>query len=163
MKSKGLFIFIGSFMAAAAVMYYRGVDPRIIMAFTGAAIIITGIAVLFMEMKWRRNSDTAAGKVTGYQEHFETGDSTASVLLYTMEVEYTTRDGKTLVSREQLNSSRRKYPLGTALKVRYSYEDPDLFIVEGDNSRIYAMIGIILFGIAVVALSCHMIRNNIQP
>ncbi len=161
MKSKWLFIFIGGFIAADAAMYYMGVSPEIIMVFTGVAIIITGIATLVMEMNWRGNSAVTSGKVTGYYEHLESGDGVARVLLYTMEVEYTTSDGKKINSREQSSSTGQKYPAGTVLNVRYSREDPQLFIVEGDNLRIYAMIGVIAFGIAVAALAWYMIKNNI--
>lgn len=161
MKSKWLFIFIGGFIAAAAVMYKTGVRPELIMLLTGAAIFATGIATLIMEMKWRGNSSTARGRVTGYYEYQESGSSETRALLYTMEVEYTTSDGKKRNCREQSGSTNQKYPVGTPLTVRYSCEDPDLFIVEGDNSRIYAMLGVMVFGLAVAALAYYMIRNNI--
>lgn len=160
MKSKWLFIFIGGFMAAAAFMYYKGVSPEIIMLLSGIAIVFIGIATLIMEMKWRGNSDVTSGKVTRYYEHLESGNSETRALLYTMEVEYTTSDGKRRNSREQSSSTGQKYPVGTTLNVRYSREDPDLFIVEGDNSRIYAMIGVMVFGAVMAALSWYMIKNN---
>lgn len=161
MKSKWLFIFIGGFIAVAAVMYYRGVIPEIIMLLTGITVIITGIVTLIMEMRWRENSDVTPGKVTGYYEYLESGSSTTRSLMYTMEAEYTTLNGKKINSREQSGSTVKKYPAGTEIRVRYSREDPDLFIIDGDNSRIYAMLGTIVFGIAVGALSWYMIKNGI--
>ncbi len=162
MKSKWLFIFIGGFILAAVIMYYMGISMEIIMLLSGVAIIIIGIVTLKMEMTWRGDSDTAAAKVTGYCVYQSSGGSDGRVTMYTMEVEYTTNDGKKIHAREQSGRSGKKYAEGTDLKVRYSRKDPELFIVEGDNSRIYAMLGVIVMGIIIAALFGYLIKNGIQ-
>lgn len=163
MKSKGVFIFIGAFCIAAAALFYTGISMEFILFLSGPALVLLGIGLLIKEMKWRGNSVSVPAKVTGYFEYINSGNpgSERRTIMYTMEAEYTTAEGKYIKAREQSGSNRKKYAAGSEIKVKYSRKDPELFIVEGDNSRIYAMIGIIAAGLAMAALFGYIIINGI--
>jgi len=162
MKSKGVFIILGIFGAAAALLLYKGIEVEIVIFISGITMIVLGIYLLKIELEWRRNSDLVQGKVTRYYNYQESGMNTTAGIstMHTMEVEYITTTGKLIISKEQSGSTVKKYPEGAELKIRYSREDPKLFIVEGDNSRIIAMIIVMLMGIAITALfSAALIRS----
>jgi len=162
-KSKGIFIFIAGFMAAAAIMFYMGISMEVILFLSGPVMIILGIALLIKEMNWRKNSDLVSGKVTRYHIYTNSGNpGGGAVTMYTMEAEYITSSGKLIIANEQSGSSSKKYPEGTSLKIRYSREDPYLFIVEGDNSRIYAMLGVIVMGVVITAIFGSILRSGIN-
>lgn len=164
MKSRGIFIFIGAFIAAAFALRYMGVSVEIIVFLSGIAMIILGILLLKKEISWRKNSDMVQGKVTRYYEYSDTlnGNRTGISTMYTMEVEYVTAANKLIIAKEQSGSTGKKYPEGTPLKIRYSREDPLLFIVEGDNSRIYAMTAVMVTGIAIVALFGYILSEGLR-
>jgi len=164
MKSRGIFIFIGAFIAAAFALNSMGVRVEKIVFLSGIALIILGIVLLKKEMSWRKNSDVVQGKVTKYYEYSGTTNMnrTGAATMYTMEVEYVTAANKLIIAKEQSGSTGKKYPEGTPLTIRYSREDPSLFIVEGDNSRIYAIIAVIVMGIAIVALLGFILSEGIQ-
>ena len=139
-----------------------GVRAEVIIFLSGPAMILLGIRLLVKEMKWRGDSVSVPAKVAGYYEYTNTGSPNGTrTLMYTMEAEYTTAEGKYIKAREQSGSNRKKYDVGTEIKVKYSRQDPELFIVEGDNSRIYAMLGIIAAGLAIAALFGYVLINGI--
>ena len=162
MKSKGVFIILGIFGAAAALLLYMGIEVEIVILLSGLTMIILGIYLLKKEIQWRRNSDLVHGKVTRYYSYQESKtDSTVGIsTMYTMEAEYITTTGKLIISKEQSGSTEKKYEEGAELKIRYSREDPKFFIVEGDNSRIFAMIAVMLMGIAIVGLFSFVLTGS---
>ncbi|PKL17376.1 MAG: hypothetical protein CVV49_11200 [Spirochaetae bacterium HGW-Spirochaetae-5] len=164
MKSKGVFIFLGIFGLAVALLLSMGIDVVIIFLFSGISMIILGIYLLKKEFEWRRNSDLVPGKVTCYHNHQQSVMNGAEGIstMYTMEAEYITKTGKLVIAREQSSSTSKKYREGQALMIRYNREDPKLFIVEGDNSRIYAMIGVMIMGAVIAALFAYIFINGIQ-
>jgi hypothetical protein len=161
MKSKGIFIFIAVFAAIAGLLFMIGTSVEIIIFLGGFAMIILGIILLKKEITWRRNSDIVNGKVTKYHQYEDRTDvnRTGISIMYTMEVEYVTTSNKLIIAKEQSGSTSKKYPEGAEIKVRYSREDPSLFIVEGDNSRIYAMTAVMGMGAAIVALFGYILTS----
>lgn len=152
MKSKGVFILIGVFLAVCAVMYFLGASSESIIFLSGPVMIIIGVLLLIKEMNWRRDSEVVPGKVTQYFEYTRNERTVNDGLnrMFTMEAEYTTTDGKLIRSREQSGSSIKKYAEGAAIEVRYSRENPGLFIVKGDNSRIFAILAVLGMGVAII-------------
>jgi hypothetical protein len=162
MKSKGIFIFIAAFAAAAGLLFMTGTSAEMIIFMGGFALIILGILLIRKEITWRKNSDIVPGKVTKYYKYEDINEINRIGLttMYTMEVEYVTKTNKLIIAKEQEGSTGKKYPEGTEIKVRYSREDPSLFIVEGDNSRLYAMAAVIGIGAAIVALFGYILTSG---
>ena len=154
MKSKGVFIIIGGFLCIAALLIYLGFEAELIILLSGAVMIIAGLFLLKQEISWRKNSDTVPARVSRYYEykHGMNDESVGLNMMYTMEAEYTTLTGKTVRAREQSGSTNKKYAPGAEIRVRYSRENPELFIIEGDNSRIYAMLAVIGMGAAIIVI-----------
>lgn len=130
----------------------------LVIAGCGLFAIVAGILVLIRENRLFKKSIKTKGLVKEYYEY--QGTSGTRLTMYTMVVEYRTTDGEIYHSKEQKGSSRKKYPEGTVLDIVYSCEKPDFFIVSGDNSRKIAMVGMILFGVAAIAISIYAKLTN---
>ena len=127
-------------------------------------MILPGIVLLKKELSWRRNSDLVQGKVTRYYGYSDTDNMNPQgvTTMYTMEVEYLTAANKLIIAKKESGNTGKKYPEGTPVKIRFSREAPSLFIVEGDNSRTYAIIGVMIMVIAITALFSCILKNGVQ-
>jgi len=133
----------------------------LIISITGLFSFITGLMLLKRENRLFDNSKFTIAKVVKYYEYESVEDNTTfKQTMYTMAVEYTLMDGTLIHAREQSGSSGKKYPVGTEIEILYSGEKPDMFIVKGDHSRKVAFIGMIIFGILLMALSVYVAFNN---
>lgn len=161
MQSKGVFIILGGFAALSGLLFMTGTGVEMIIFIGGFVMISTGIILLKKEITWIRNSDIVNGKVTKYYQYDDRINSSGIgiSIMYTMEVEYVTTSNQLMIAKEQKGSTGKKYPEGAEIKVRYSREEPSLFIVEGDNSRIYAMIAVLGMGAAIVALFGYILTS----
>jgi hypothetical protein len=164
MKSKLVFILLGIFFLFSSVLFLYSGNIELIIFLSGILIVILGIILLVKEFAWRRNSEIVPAKVARYYDYEQArpGSSRAGITMYTMEAEYTTAAGKYIKAREQSGSSSRKFPEGTDIRVRYSRENPELFIIEGDSSRIYAMLAVIGMGAAIIFIFAALLFNGGQ-
>lgn len=64
-------------------------------------------------------------------------------------------------TRERGGSGRMPYPLGTAIDIYYSRGKPELFIVYGEKSRKYAIYGMIVVGLVMMAVFGYMIAARL--
>lgn len=127
-------------------------DDFLIMFIMGLLIFITGLLLLKRENKLFKGSVLTTAKVVIYYDYTNRADdSTSMITMYTMAVEYYLPDGKLIHAREQSGSNGKKYPVGTELKIAYSKEKPDLFIVSGDHSRKAVLLGLIIVGLVMMA------------
>jgi len=132
-------------------------DEILIILLVGCITSLLGVLLLKKEKGLMHNSSTTSAKVITYYPYQNQENDERRITMYTMAVEYTLPDGTLIHAREQSGSNRKKYPIGTALTILYNKEKPDFFIVEGDKSRIFAFIGMILVGIAMVLFSAYML------
>ena len=123
-------------------------DDFLIVFIVGLLTFIAGIFSLKRENRLFRDSVNTTAKVVAYYEYT---DYPNTITMYTMAVEYYHSDGRLIQAREQSSSNRQKYPVGTELKIAYSKEKPDLFILSGDNSRKIIMVGMIIVGLAMMS------------
>ena len=119
----------------------------LIVFIVGLLTFIAGIFSLKRENRLFRDSVNTTAKVVAYYEYT---DYPNTITMYTMAVEYYHSDGRLIQAREQSSSNRQKYPVGAELKIAYSKEKPDLFILSGDNSRKIIMVGMIIVGLAMM-------------
>lgn len=120
----------------------------LIMFIVGLLTFIAGIFFLKRENRLYGDSVITTAKVVTYYEYM---DFPHTITMYTMAVEYYHSDGRLIHTKEQSSSNRKKYPVGAELKIAYSKERPDLFILYGDNSRKIIMVGMIIVGLAMMA------------
>lgn len=134
----------------------------LVLGITGFITFILGIVVLKREKRlFEKPMSTIAKVVTYYEyEKSDAGDGTPLTTMYTMAAEYRLKDGTLIHAREQSGSSYKKYPIGTELEIIYSREQPDLFIVKGDNSRKIAMIGMMIGGLILMAMAVYVGLNR---
>lgn len=120
----------------------------------GLIIFITGLLLLKREIKLFKDSVLTTAKVVTYYEyrHIDEDGSEAMIPMYTMAIEYYLPDGKLIQAREQSGSNGKKYPVGTDLKIAYSKEKPELFMVSGDHSKKAILVGMIIFGLVMMAI-----------
>jgi hypothetical protein len=78
-----------------------------------------------------------------------------------MAVEYLLSDGTLVHAREQAGKAKKKYPVGEVIDIVYSAEQPDMFIVYGDNSREIAIVAIIVFGVVLMTLAAYMMSITV--
>jgi len=164
MKSKLVFILLGIFFLSASVIFLYGGSIELIIFLSGILMVILGIILLAKEFAWRSNSEVVPAKVARYYDYVQTRieSSRAGITMYTMEAEYITSAGKYIKAREQSGSSGKKFPEGTDIRVRYSRENPELFIIEGDSSRIYAMLAVIGMGAAIIFIFAALLFKGGQ-
>ena len=122
-------------------------DDFLIVFIVGLLTFIAGIFSLKRENRLFGDSVNTTAKVVAYYEYT---DYPNTITMYTMAVEYYHSDGRLIQAREQSSSNRQKYPVGAELKIAYSKEKPDLFILSGDNSRKIIMVGMIIVGLAMM-------------
>lgn len=126
-------------------------DDFLIMFIMGLLIFITGFLLLKREIKLFKDSVVTTAKVVTYYDYTNIADdSTSMITMYTMAVEFYS-DGKLIHAREQSGSNGKKYPVGTELKIAYTKEKPDLFIVCGDYSRKAVLLGMTIVGLVMMA------------
>ena len=130
-------------------------EELIIPAF-GLILVILGIWVLRREKRLYEDSVITTAKLYDYYTYRSEHNST----MYTMEVEYTLKDGTVMRTRGQSSSNRVKYPVGTELEIYYSTKKPELFIICGDNTRKYLCYGMIAVGIVLIGLFGYLYLNN---
>jgi hypothetical protein len=131
-------------------------NDLLILTAVGLGLFVLGLLLLKRENRLFKDAVTAAAKVVGYYE----SRSEHNLTMYTMEVEYRLGDGTLIHTREQSSSNRKKYQVGTELDVCYSKEKPDFFVVSGDKSRIFIFYGMIIVGLATMALFGYMYLNG---
>ncbi len=126
----------------------------------GIASFIGGILLWKRETRLFSKSVSCRGTVVGYDEYVDSTDVAIHhpVTKYTMLVEYTLRDGALIRAKEQAGSTDRKYPVGEDIPVTYSLEKPDFFVVTGDKSRRIALVVMLIFGIALMAMSFFVLQ-----
>ena len=134
----------------------------LVLGITGFITFILGIVVLKREKRLFDNPVSTIAKVVTYYEYekSDVGDGMPLTTMYTMAAEYRLKDGTLIHAREQSGSSNKKYPVGTELEIIYSREQPDLFIVKGDHSRKIAMIGMMIGGLALMAMAVYVGLNR---
>lgn len=127
-------------------------DDVIKMFIVGLVIVILGLLLLKRENKLFKDAVLTTAKVVTYYEYrnIDENGSEGMIPMYTMAVEYYLSDGKLIQAREQSGSNGKKYPIGTELKITYTKEKPDLFVVCGDHSRKAIFVGMIVFGLVVM-------------
>ena len=124
-------------------------------------IVICALSFLLKkrEMRLFENAVPAKATVLYYDEYQQIDNPTAEGGLhkmYTTVVSYALADGTTINAKEQSGRSYQKYPIGTVLDIEYSSEKPDFFVLRGDKSRSVAFAAMLIFGLAMVALSVLM-------
>ena len=96
---------------------------------------------------------TTAKVVTYYEyRNIDENGSEGMIPMYTMAVEYYLSDGKLIQAREQSGSNGKKYSVGTELKISYSKGKPEFFRVSGDHSKKAILVGMIIFGLVMMAI-----------
>lgn len=126
-------------------------DDSLIVFIVGLLTFIAGILLLKRENRLFGDSVITTAKVVTYYEYYEHKDLPNTIMMYTIAVEYYLSDGRLIHAKEQSGSNSKKYPVGTEVKIAYSKEKPDLFILCGDNSRKIIMVGMIIVGLAMMA------------
>ena len=127
------------------------------MFFVGLFSFVAGVLLLKRENRLFRNSVCTTAYVVDYDNYFKREHSK---IMYTMVVEYTSQNGTLIQAREQLASSRKKFPVGTEISIIYSLEKSDFFIVRGDHSRKIGLIGMIIVGPLLIALAFLFCSEN---
>ena len=122
-------------------------EELIIPAF-GLILVVLGIWILRREKRLYEDSVVTTAKLYDYYTYRSEHNST----MYTMEVEYTLKDGTVMRTKGQSSSNRVKYPVGTELEIYYSTKKPELFIICGDNTRKYLCYGMIVVGVVLMGL-----------
>jgi len=153
----------GGFFAFSLVPEKKGMvikmNDFLIMFFMGLSVLIIGLLLLKREAKLFNDSVITTAKVNTYYDYTNRDDNDV-VIMYTMEVEYSLPNGTLIHAREQSGSNRKKYPVGAEIKISYSTLKTDLFIVCGDHSRKAIMVGMVVVGLILMALSGYA-RSNI--
>lgn len=131
-------------------------DEILIFLVIGCVTSLLGIVLLKREKGLMHNSSITSAEVVTYYPYQNLENDEQRIPMYTMAVEYTLPDGRVIHAREQSGSNRKKYPIGTDLTIIYNKETPDFFIIKGDKSRIFALIGMIVVGIAMEVFAVYM-------
>ncbi len=123
-------------------------DDAVIFTLIGLVVMVLGILLRKREKRMFKDPvETTAAVTTYYEYRNETPDNIPGrQIMYTMAVEYCLPDGTPVQSSEQKGSSVKKYSEGQKIQIRYSRENPGMFIVKGDRSRNTAMAGMIIVG-----------------
>jgi Protein of unknown function (DUF3592). len=124
----------------------------------GVVLVVLGILLLRREKSLYEDSVTTTAKLYNYYTYRSEHNST----MYTMEVEYTLKDGTIMRTKGQSSSNRIKYPVGTELEIYYSPKKPELFILCGDNTRRYLLYGMIAVGIVLMGLFGYLYVNGLM-
>jgi len=132
-------------------------NELLMMSLFGFVLFVLGILFFKRDGKLYENTVVTSAKVVDYYEYHDT----YQVTMCTMIAEYKIQDGTIIRAKEQRGSNRKKYSIGTELKIYYSVKRPDLFIVCGDNARKYAFYGMMLVGLAMVVLFGYMYLKGI--
>lgn len=123
----------------------------------GLILVVLGIWVLKREKRLYEDSVITTAKLYDYYTYRSEHNST----MYTMEVEYTLKDGTVMRTKGQSSSNHIKYPVGTELEIYYSTKKPELFIICGDNTRKYLCYGMIVVGIVLIGLFGYLYLNSL--
>lgn len=124
-------------------------------------IVICSLSFLLKKREKRlfENAISAKATVLYYDEYQQIDNPSAEGGLhkmYTAVVSYALADGTTINAKEQRGRGYQKYAIGDVLDIEYSTEQPDFFILRGDKSRSIAFVAMLIFGLALVALSVLM-------
>lgn len=122
-------------------------------------LILVGTLLLRRENRMFKDSILTRATVVTYYD-YQNRDGPALITMYTMAVEYTLPDGTLIHAREQSGSTTKAFPIGEQISVTYSPEQPEMFIVTGDNSRKNIMVGMIITGVLFALFLIYWGANN---
>ena len=131
--------------------------PDYIFIFLGG-IAICGLSVLLKKREKRLFENAVPAKATVlYYDEYEQIDNPSDGgglhKMYTAVVSYPLADGTIVQAKEQCGRGYQKYAIADVLDIEYSPEQPDFFVLRGDQSRPLAFALVLIFGLAMVALS----------
>jgi hypothetical protein len=124
-------------------------------------IVICALSFLLKKREKRlfENAVPAKATVLYYDEYQQIDNPSAEGGLhkmYTAVVSYALADGTMINAKEQCGRGYQKYAIGDVLDIEYSSEQPDFFVLRGDKSRSIAFAAMLIFGLAMVAISVLM-------
>ncbi|HPS35020.1 MAG TPA: DUF3592 domain-containing protein [Oscillospiraceae bacterium] len=138
-------------------------NDAVIFALIGLTVMVLGILLFKREKRLFKDSVETTAAVTAYHEYQDktaVDEAARRLSMYTMAVRYRLPDGTWIEASEQKGSNVKKYPEGRKIRIRYSRENPALFVVKGDRSRNAVMIGMIIVGALMTVIGGCMFFSS---
>ena len=115
----------------------------------GFVLFILGLYFNRRDARIFRHTIPAEAELVAFREYRAANNNS---VMQTMIIEYKTVDGQLIHTEEQGGSNHPRYSVGDRFDIFYSEEKPELFQIRGDNTRKYAIIGMMAIGLVLMAV-----------
>jgi len=126
------------------------INPGVLLV--GLAFFAAGIAMLVKQLR-KRNNNTASvmAEVWGYHVEVRNRSDGRETVYYPVFRYYA--NGKWYENRGDVGRGRETYSRGEKLEIRYDPQNPDSFLIAGENTALILSVVAILLGVGVMVLS----------